>query len=54
MEMFRESRPKTFRILYYALWVFAPIEMCCIKLGIFGYKKLRINEYNKSVMENMK
>lgn len=44
IEMNRIKHPKTFKLVMILLWVIAPLEMACIKLGIFGYTK--INQYN--------
>ena len=52
LETKKESNPKTFKILYIALFCIAPIEMISIKLGIFGYKKLK--SYNDKVIREMK
>ena len=54
LEQIRESKPRLFKILFYTLWAIAPIEMCCIKLGIFGYKKLKKKFYFNSTLEDLK
>ena len=48
----KESNPRLFKILYILLWFIAPIEMACIKLGIFGYKKIK--EHNKPNLEELR
>ena len=52
LETKKESNPKTFKILYITLFFIAPIEMISIKIGIFGYKKLK--SYNNKVIKEMK
>ena len=41
----QESNPKLFRIGFIILWCIAPIEMLCLKLGLFGYKKFKMQYY---------
>ena len=41
----QESNPKLFRIGLIILWCVAPIEMLCLKLGLFGYKKFKMQYY---------
>ena len=42
LEAIQKSNPKLFRVGYIILWCVAPIEMLCIKMGIFGYKKFKM------------
>ena len=41
----QESNPKLFRIGFIILWIVAPIEMLCLKLGLLGYKKFKMQYY---------
>lgn len=50
IETKREANPKLFKVLWYILWCAAPIEMSCIKLGVFGYKKIKSYD-NKEVLQ---
>lgn len=45
LEAIQKSNPKLFRIGFIILWCVAPIEMLCIKLGVFGYKKFKMQYY---------
>jgi len=54
IEQFRESKPRVFKVLYVSLWCIAPIEMLCIRLGVFGYKKLQKKYYFNSTLEELK
>lgn len=41
------------KILLIVLYCIAPIEMLCLNLGIFGYKKL-CNKVSKKIHEDLK
>ena len=45
LEAIQKSNPKLFRIGFIILWVIAPIEMLCLKLGLFGYRKFKMQYY---------
>lgn len=50
IERRKETNPRLFKILYYGLFLIAPIEMLCIKLCLFGYKKVKTYN-NKTIKE---
>lgn len=52
VETKREANPRLFKVLIIGLWFIAPLEMACIKLGIFGYNKIK--QYNKSSLDRLK
>lgn len=54
LEGIRDNRPILYKSLYYALWVTMPIEMLCIKLGLFGYKKFKENQFSNKTLERLR
>uniref|UniRef100_A0AAT9J7J4 ORF20 n=1 Tax=Nitrosopumilaceae spindle-shaped virus TaxID=3065433 RepID=A0AAT9J7J4_9VIRU len=50
----KESNPKLFKFLLICLWLVAPAEMLCIRLGWFGFKKLQKKFYFNSTLEKLK
>ena len=54
MEKFKKEKPILYKTLYIMLWCAAPIEMLCIKLGLFGYKKYKQNQIKKTTLEELK
>jgi len=52
LEQIRDNHPKSYKILYYSLFVIAPIEMLAFKFGVLGYKKLK--QYSKANLEKLR
>ena len=50
----KQSNPKLFKVLYISLWMVAPLEMLCFKMGWFGFKKLQKKFYFNSTLEDLK
>ena len=45
LEAIQKSNPRLFKIGIITLYCVAPIEMLCLKLGVMGYKKFKIQYY---------